>query len=128
MVSSIDLSSMDPAVAFDQFPGELLLDATCAQLVNYPDAPLPAGSQPTAEVATALPTPLAGGRTYPFKIRPGFRLSPPSDQPVTAETFKDTIERTLSPRIHSPWARSLADVVGSVRSRPTPRSCRRGCG
>jgi YVTN family beta-propeller protein len=113
IVSSADVSSMDPAVAYDPFPDELLLDATCAQLVNHPDAPLPAGSQLTAEVAAALPTPSAGGRTYTFKIRPGFRFSPPSDQPVTAETFKDTIERTLNPRMHSPWARSLADVVGA---------------
>jgi YVTN family beta-propeller protein len=113
MVSSADVSSMDPAVAYDPFPDEPLLDATCAQLLNYPDAPLPAGSQLTAEVAAALPTPSAGGRTYTFKIRPGFRFSPPSDQPVTAETFKDTIQRTLNPRMHSPWARSLADVVGA---------------
>jgi YVTN family beta-propeller protein len=90
MVSSTDVDSMDPAVANDYVLGGLL-DATCAQLVNYPDAPLPAGSQLTAEVATALPTPSAGGRTYTFKIRPGFRFSPPSDQPVTAETFRDTI-------------------------------------
>src|SRR6202034_1414842 len=90
-----------------------LLVATCAQLVNYPDAPLPAGSQLTAEVAAALPTRSAGGRTYAFRIRPGFRFSPPSDRPVTAETFKDTIERTLSPRMHNPWAQSLCDVVGA---------------
>jgi YVTN family beta-propeller protein len=112
MVSSIDVSSLDPAVAFDPLLGGLL-DATCAQLVNYPDAPLPAGLQLTPEVAAALPTPSDGGRTYTFKIRPGFRFSPPSDQPVTAETFKDTIERTLNPRMHSPWAQSLADVVGA---------------
>ena len=111
MVSSIDVGSMDPALA-GSLPDELLY-ATCAQLVNYPDKPLPAGSQLTAEVAEALPKPSADGRTYTFRIRPGFRFSPPSNQPVTAETFKDTIERTLSPRMHSPLAQYLADVVGA---------------
>jgi len=111
MVSSTDLGPMDPALAG---PGATqLLYATCAQLVNYPDKPLPAGSQLTAEVAAALPRRSADGRTYTFKIRPGFRFSPPSDQPVTAQTFKDTIERTLSPRMHSSSAQYLADVVGA---------------
>jgi Bacterial extracellular solute-binding proteins, family 5 Middle len=109
--SSIDLDFMDPALAFVPL-SEALLDATCAQLVSYPDKPRPAGSQLTAEVAEGLPRRSADGRTYTFKIRPGFRFSP-SNQPVTAETFKDTIERTLTPSVHSPWAPSLADVVGA---------------
>jgi YVTN family beta-propeller protein len=111
IVSSIDFGPMDPALAG---PGATqLLYATCAQLVNYPDKPGPAGSQLTAEVAEALPRRSADGRTYTFTIRPGFRFSPPSDQPVTAQTFKDTIERTLSPRMHSGSAQYLADVVGA---------------
>ena len=112
IVSSADVSFMDPALADDPLAIQLL-QTTCAQLVNYPDKPFPAGSQLTAEVAEALPRRSVDGRTYTFRIRRGFRFSPPSDQPVTAETFKDTIERTLSPRMHSPWARSLADVVGA---------------
>ena len=112
MVSSYDVGSMDPALAGDPFTQELLY-ATCAQLMKYPDKAGPAGSQLTAEVAQSLPTRSGDGRTYTFKIRPGFRFSPPSDQPVTAQTFKDSIERTLSPRMHSPSAHYLADVVGA---------------
>jgi YVTN family beta-propeller protein len=109
MVSSYDVDSMDPASAFAQD----LLYATCAKLVNYPDKAGAAGSQLTPEVAQALPTRSGDGRTYTFKIRPGFRFSPPSDQPVTAQTFKDSIERTLSPRVDSYAAHYLADVVGA---------------
>ena len=92
---------------------EELLYATCAQLVNYPDKAGPAGSQLTAEVAQSLPTRSADGRTYTFKIRPGFRFSPPSNQPVTAQTFKDSIERTLNPRMDS----LLGAVPGRCRRR-----------
>jgi peptide/nickel transport system substrate-binding protein len=112
MTSSSDVSSLDPAV-----PGgalaEPLLYATCAQLVNYPDKSGPAGSQLTAEVAQSLPTRSADGRTYTFTIRRGFSFSPPSHQPVTAQTFKYSIERTLSPTIHSWVAPSLGDIVGA---------------
>jgi peptide/nickel transport system substrate-binding protein len=112
IVSSSDVEFMDPPLAGDPLAIQLLY-ATCAQLVNYPDKPLPAGSQLTAEVAEALPKRSVDGRTYRFRIRRGFRFSPPSNQPVTAETFKDTIERTLSPRMHSSSAKYLADVVGA---------------
>ena len=109
MVSSTDVGSMDPALA----GAEELLYATCAQLVNYPDKAGPAGSQLIPEVAQSLPTRSGDGMTYTFKIRPGFRFSPPSDQPVTAKTFKETIERTLNPRMDSYSAQFLADVVGA---------------
>ncbi len=109
MVSSQDVGSMDPARA----GAEDLLYATCAQLVNYPDKAGPAGSQLIREVAQSLPTRSRDGRTYTFKIRPGFRFSPGSDQTVSAQTFKDSIERTLNPRMDSYSAHYLADVVGA---------------
>ena len=112
MVSSSDVDFMDPALAYESLSAQLLY-ATCAQLVNYPDKAGPAGSKLTPEVAQALPARSADGKTYTFQIRPGFRFSPPSNQPVTAQTFKDSIERTLSPRMHSPWAQYQADVVGA---------------
>ena len=42
------------------------------------------------------------GRTYTFTIRPGYRFSPPSNEPVTAETFRYSIERALSPEARGP--------------------------
>ena len=44
------------------------------------------------------------GRTYTFTIRPGMRFSPPSNQLVTAQTFKHTIERSLQPAMSAPAA------------------------
>jgi peptide/nickel transport system substrate-binding protein len=65
-------------------------------------------------VAQALPARSPDGKTYTFTIRPGFRFSPPSNEPVTAQTFKDTIERTLDPRMQSPVAHEFEDIVGSA--------------
>ena len=67
-------------------------------LLNYPDAAGPPGTVLRPEVAAAMPDISPDGRTYTFRIRPGFRFSPPSGQAVTAETFKATIERALSPK------------------------------
>ena len=105
-----DLSSLDPAVGLPFAP--MIMYATCANLVTYPDRPGSAGSQIVPEVAQAVPTPTDGGRTYTFTVRPGFRFSPPSNQPVTAQTFKATIERVVSPRLKSPLASDFSDVAG----------------
>jgi YVTN family beta-propeller protein len=110
-----DVSSMDPALAFDPWSWQLLY-ATCAKLLNYPDKPGAAGSQLIPEVAQSLPTRSPDGRTYTFTIRPGLRFSPPSNQPVTAQTFKSTIERVLNPRMQTktgpPTGSEFADIVG----------------
>jgi YVTN family beta-propeller protein len=112
IASSLDVDFMDPALAYN-FSSSRLLYATCAKLVNYPDRAGLAGSQLVPEVAQSLPARSPDGRSYRFTIRAGFRFSPPSDQPVTAQTFKATIERTLNPAMQSPVAHYLADIVGA---------------
>jgi DNA-binding SARP family transcriptional activator/ABC-type oligopeptide transport system substrate-binding subunit len=93
-----ELGADEPALSTD--PGAYEIEfATCAKLLNYPDKPPPEGWQLQQEVAAAMPTVSADGRTYTFRIRPGYRFSPPSNQPVTAETFRYSIERALSPRL-----------------------------
>jgi YVTN family beta-propeller protein len=112
LVSDLGVDSMDPALAYDERSWRLLY-TTCAKLLNYPDRAGLAGSQLVPEVAQSLPTRSADGKTYMFAIRSGFRFSPPSNAPVTAQTFKDTIERTLNPRMRSPIASEFGDIVGA---------------
>ena len=106
-----DFPSLDPALAQTPTSVELFY-ATCADLVTYPDKPASAGSQIVPEVAETVPTPTDGGRTYTFTIRSGFRFSPPSNEAVTAQTFKATIERVVSPQLKSPFASQFSGVAG----------------
>ena len=92
---------------------EQLSYLTCANLLDYPDSAGPDGRRLRPEIAASVPTLSADGRTYRFRIRPGFRFSPPSNEPVTAETFRHTIERTLSPDAHPVWGYA-ADIVGAA--------------
>ena len=110
--SSSDVDHMDPALAYFPLSWQLLC-ATCAKLLNYPDRAGLAGSQLVPEVAQSLPTRSPDGKSYTFTIRKGFRFSPPSNEPVTAQTFKDTIERTLNPAMKSPAASESTDIVGA---------------
>ncbi len=106
--------SPDPAMVWNS-PARQALYLTCVGLLNYPDKPAPDGWTLEPEVAAAMPTVSPDGRTYTFTIRPGFMFSPPSNEPVTAETFRATIERALSPVLDdgSPGPAYFSDVVGA---------------
>jgi len=88
--------------------------ATCAKLLNYPDQPAPEGLQLQPEIAAAMPTVSPDGRTYTFTVRPGYQFSPPFDQPITAETFRFSIERALSPGLAQdpPGPHFIGDIKG----------------
>jgi YVTN family beta-propeller protein len=86
--------------------------ATCAKLLNYPDKPGPAGWRLQPEVAASMPAVSPDGKTYTFTIRGGYKFSPPSNELVTAETFKYTIERTLNPKLQSGIVAFVGDIVG----------------
>jgi DNA-binding SARP family transcriptional activator/ABC-type oligopeptide transport system substrate-binding subunit/outer membrane protein assembly factor BamB len=93
-----ELGGQEPALNTD--PGAYQIEsATCAKLLNYPDEPPPEGWHLQPEIAATMPTISPDRRTYRFTIRPGYRFSPPSNQPVTAETFRYSIERALSPKL-----------------------------
>jgi peptide/nickel transport system substrate-binding protein len=66
------------------------------------------------DVAAGQPRVSDGGRTWTFRVREGFRFSPPSNQAVTAETFRSSIERALSPKLNNPYCRVgvIPDIVG----------------
>ena len=81
---------------------------TCAQLVNYPDSAAPTSPQP--EVAKSVDI-SADRLTYTFKLRGGYRFSPPSNAPVTADAFKRALERVRDPALASPGAAYFSDVV-----------------
>ena len=112
-VASTPIDYVDPAIA-DSLGSWQLEYVTCAGLLNYPDRPAPEGSRLVPEVAAAMPTRSADGKSYTFTVRPGFRFSPPSNAPVTAQTFKYAIERALSPKVEDgPGRNFVGDIVGA---------------
>jgi peptide/nickel transport system substrate-binding protein len=108
-----DTDYVDPALAYYTVSWQFEY-ATCAQLLNYPDRAGAGGSQLVPEVAAGLPRVSADGKTYTFTVRKGFRFSPPSNAPVTAQTFKYTIDRVLNLKMQSPGAQFIGDVVGAA--------------
>jgi ABC-type transport system substrate-binding protein len=107
-----DIDYVDPALAYYSISWQIE-HATCARLVNYPDAPGDAGRQLAAEIAQAMPTVTPDGRTYTFTLRSDYFFSPPSNAQVTPAHFKYALERLLTPAMASPGQSFFRDIVGA---------------
>jgi ABC-type transport system substrate-binding protein/class 3 adenylate cyclase/streptogramin lyase len=100
-----------PDVVNDQVRQSLYL--TCANVLGHPDKPGPEGTELVPEVAD-MPSVSADGLTYTFTIRPGYQFSPPSNEQVTADTFRYTLERALSPLYgDAPGPNVFGDIAGA---------------
>lgn len=103
----------DPALADFGLVWQLQY-AAGARLLRAPDVAEPRGATLLPEIAD-LPMISNGGRTYSFRVRPGYTFSPPSNEPVTAAVMRYSIERALSPKITDNAAvgsRMISDLQG----------------
>ena len=78
----------------------------------------PAGAQLVPDLATSLPTPTDGGRTYTFRLRSGIRYS--TGRPVQATDFRSTLERDYA--LGSPTS-DYDGIVGGAQCRKHPQRC-----
>jgi ABC-type oligopeptide transport system substrate-binding subunit len=108
-----DTDYVDPALAYYQISWQFEY-VTCAKLLNYADKSGSAGTQLQPEVATSMPVVSKDGKTYTFRIKSGkdaYRFN--TGEVVTAATFAYAFQRDLNPKMQSPAASFLPDVVGA---------------
>lgn len=114
-ISTIGVEYVDPALAYTP-ASWLLLEGTCAKLMNYPDRPAPDGLRPVPEVAAGHPRVSPNGKVYTFTLRSGFRFS--DGAKLTAASFAHQINRilllgkTLSPG-EVPGLQYVKDIAGA---------------
>jgi peptide/nickel transport system substrate-binding protein len=58
----------------------------------------PAGTKPVPDIATALPKPTNGGKTYTFHLKPGIMFGPPVNRAVTSKDVLYAMERLANPK------------------------------
>jgi YVTN family beta-propeller protein len=104
----------DPALAYDTVTWQML-SMTNDGLVGYRRVTGLAGNELVPDLATALPDPTDGGRTYTFHLRTGIRYS--TGAVVEPEDFRRAIERVFVVNRNQglgimPF---YADIVGATR-------------
>jgi peptide/nickel transport system substrate-binding protein len=108
---------LDPAYAYSPTSWRVL-SMTNDGLVGFRRVGGPGGAQLVPDLATAIPVPADGGRTYTFTLRQGIRYS--NGHPVEPEDIKTAIERLLSASHPIPPTQGYfaADIAGASRCAP----------
>jgi ABC-type transport system substrate-binding protein/endonuclease/exonuclease/phosphatase family metal-dependent hydrolase len=107
-----DVDYVDPGLAYFSVSWQIE-QATCAKLLNFPDASREAGRRLVPEVARKLPSVSRDRRTYTFHLRDDFFFAPPWNERVTPAHFKYALERELNPVMASPARTFFGDIVGA---------------
>jgi YVTN family beta-propeller protein len=111
------VDSIDPATTGATYTWPFLR-MTGDGLTAFNQASGSAGAQLVPDLATSLPAPTDGGRTYAFPLRSGIRYS--TGGPVRATDFRSTFERAFAlGSAGSYWD----EIVGGAQCRKHPKRC-----
>ncbi|MDQ3964516.1 MAG: ABC transporter substrate-binding protein [Actinomycetota bacterium] len=117
IVSPFPLTSLDPATIFagDINLQNLIYDG----LVGLKRTGGPSSLELAPNLATSLPRPANGGKTYTFELRPEIRYS--TGETVAPEDFRRAIERAFVADF--PQTDELMPILGTARCRRSPDDC-----
>jgi peptide/nickel transport system substrate-binding protein len=73
-------------------------------LVGYNHVAGGAGNKVVADIATSIPTPTNGGKTYTFHIKKGVKFGPPVNRQVTSADFLNEFKRLAGPKDGAEYA------------------------
>ena len=112
----------DPAVAYDILTWQML-SMTNDGLVGYKRVGGLAGDQLVPDLATALPRPTDGGRTYTFRLRPGLRYS--TGTLVRPDDIRRALERVfmIDKQQNPSIPVFYAGIVGASQCERSPGPC-----
>ena len=68
------------------------------RLVGFNSLPGAAGNLPVPDLATSIPKPTNGGKTYTFHLRNGVKFGPPVNREITSKDVKYALERMARPK------------------------------
>ena len=116
-LQSAPFGSLDPSIIKASLASVYSLYMTNDGLTAFKRVGGSDGSQVVPDLATSLPTPTDGGRTYTFQLRSGIRYS--NGQPVRPEDFRRAIKRSL----RLGWTIYYPNVVGGAACVARPARC-----
>ena len=67
-------------------------------LVGYNHVVGAAGNVPVPDLATTIPQPTNGGKTWTFKLKTGIKFGPPVNREITSSDIKYALERLADPK------------------------------
>ena len=104
--------SFDPTGEYYQFSFNIYSNLMIRTLVGYDHVVGPAGNKLVPDIATSVPAPTDGGKTYTFHLKPGVKFGPPVSRPVTSKDVLYALERLAKPKNGGEYSFYYAPIVG----------------
>ncbi len=90
----------------------ILSNLVVRTLVGFDHIAGPAGSKVVPDLATSVPAPTDGGRTYTFHLKPAVKFGPPVNREITSQDELYALERLANPKDGGELAFAFRPVVG----------------
>jgi peptide/nickel transport system substrate-binding protein len=81
-------------------------------LVGYEHQANAAGNKIVPDIASSVPTPTNGGKTYTFHLKSGIKFSPPVNRAVTSQDFVTAMDRLASKKDGAQYAFYYSPIKG----------------
>jgi peptide/nickel transport system substrate-binding protein len=88
----------DPTGEYLVYGAAILTSLVDRTLVTYHHVAGAAGNRLVPDIATSVPTPTDGGKTYSFHLKQGVRFGPPVNRAVTSNDILYAFERLANPK------------------------------
>ncbi len=90
--------SFDPTGEYLGDAWGILSGLMVRNLVSYQHVAGPAGNVIVPDIATSVPKPTNGGKTYTFHLKTDIKFSPPVNRAVTSADFVTALDRLANPK------------------------------
>src|SRR4051794_31017129 len=90
--------NFDPTGEYLNLSFGILSNLVDRTLVGYNHLAGAAGNKLVPDLATSVPAPTNGGRTYTFHLKPGVKFGPPVNREVTSADIRYALERLANPK------------------------------
>jgi peptide/nickel transport system substrate-binding protein len=81
-------------------------------VVGYNHVAGAAGNKIVADLATSVPQPTNGGKTYTFHLKSGIKFAPPVNREITSKDIAFALNRLANPKNGGQYAFYYTDIVG----------------
>jgi peptide/nickel transport system substrate-binding protein len=108
--------AFDPTGEYLGFAWDLYGNLLLRTLVTYRHVEGPEGNVPVPDLATDLPEPTDGGRTYTFHLKEGVMFGPPVQREVTSADVEYAFERIADPKLAAQYGFYYGDLIEGWRA------------
>ena len=104
--------NLDPTGEYLGDGFSILSNLLVRTLVGYDHVAGAAGNKLVPDLATSVPTPTDGGKTYTFHLKSGIRFAPPVNRAITSKDVLYAIERLAKPENGAQYAFYYKPIQG----------------